>query len=128
MHGKPSTKLGIILILRTLGIIRMYRLVFASSCLFFVFCNDDSEMLRLSKKLSIFSMMFYRETSQLTPTFLSLLPLLKPRLHNKTWRLFRRNNFIFQFADRIAIFQTTRFLLGCPSPSHTPPLSRWPSL
>ena len=33
----------------------------------FLFCKDDSEMLRLSKKLSNFSMMFYRETSQLQP-------------------------------------------------------------
>jgi hypothetical protein len=32
---------------------------------FFIFCKDDFEMLRLSKKLSNFSMMFYRETSQL---------------------------------------------------------------
>ncbi len=50
MHDKPSTKLGIIRILRKLGIIRMYRLVFVSSCFFFIFCKDDSEMLRLSKK------------------------------------------------------------------------------
>ena len=44
------------------GIIRMYRLVFASSCFFFMFCKDDSELLRLSKELSNF-FMFHRETS-----------------------------------------------------------------
>ena len=38
----------------------LYQVVF-----FFIFCKDDSEMLSLSKKLSKFSMMFYRETSQL---------------------------------------------------------------
>ena len=38
----------------------LYQVVF-----FFIFCKDDSEMLRLSKKLSNFSMMFYTETSQL---------------------------------------------------------------
>ena len=51
MHDKPSIKLGIIRILRKLGIIRMYRLVFVSSCFFFIFCKDDSEMLRLLKKI-----------------------------------------------------------------------------
>ncbi len=34
------------LVLRKLGIIRMYRLVVVSSCFFFIFCKDDSEMLR----------------------------------------------------------------------------------
>ena len=69
-------------------------------------------------------MLNFKFTYQQTPTFLTLLPLLKLRLHNKTWRLFRRNNFIFQFGDRIAIFQTTRFLQGCPSPlTHPSPLA-----
>ena len=51
---------------RTGMILRMYRLT-PGVCIMqlFIFCKDDSEMLRLSKKLSNFPMMLYRETSQL---------------------------------------------------------------
>ena len=40
----------------------LYQVVF-----FFIFCKDDSEMLRLSKKLSNFSMMFAEERHSCNP-------------------------------------------------------------
>jgi hypothetical protein len=38
---------------RTGMVLRMYRLVFVSSCFLFIFCKDDSEMLRLSGEKTI---------------------------------------------------------------------------
>jgi hypothetical protein len=43
----------------------MYTLVFVSSLFFFIFCKDDSEMLRLSKKIIELFHDVYREMSQL---------------------------------------------------------------
>ena len=44
-----------------------YRQLFVSSCFLFIFCKDDSEMLRHSKKLSNFSMMFTEKCHSCNP-------------------------------------------------------------
>ena len=53
---------------RTGMVLRMYRLVTTGVCIklfsFFIFCKDDSEMLRLSKKLSNFSMFLQRNVTR----------------------------------------------------------------
>ena len=59
--------------------------VFASSYfLQYFFCKDDSDMLKLSKKLSIFSMMFYKETSQLQTPHPQII-LAKIMENRKVW-------------------------------------------
>ena len=42
----------------------MYRVAFVSSCFFFIFCKDDSKMLRLSKK----TIEFFHDVSQINVT------------------------------------------------------------
>jgi hypothetical protein len=51
---------------------------------FSIFCKDDSDMLQLSKKLSIFSMMFYKETSQLQTPHPQII-LAKIMENRKVW-------------------------------------------
>jgi hypothetical protein len=41
----------------------MYRWCLYQVVFFFIFCKDNSEMLRLSKKLSNFSMLFYSDVA-----------------------------------------------------------------
>ena len=54
---------------RTGMVLRMYRLVFVSSCFLFIFCKDDSEMLRLSgeKTIEFFHDVLQRNVTAATP-------------------------------------------------------------